>query len=194
MRRSVFVATLLLALPAIAGGDNLPKGLLALEGYPAPALELPDTEGEIYSLREARGHWAFVHFWASWCGPCRREMPAIQALVQDMRDTSLEFVLVNTAEDGDTIWSFLASVAPELSTLMDPTGEVTAAWQPRGLPATYLVDPDGIVRYQALGGRPWNDPPYREFLEMLLEGQAGTGSIKGSTEPPKQSDRRLPDK
>ena len=76
-------------------------------------------------------------------------------------------LLVNTAEDEDTVFTFLAGVAPELHTLLDKDGLATEAWGPRGLPATYLVDPQGRVRYQALGGRPWDEPDYMNFLKAL---------------------------
>ncbi len=171
MRRALAgLAAMVVLSAAIAEGQQLqlPTGILALDGYPAPPLALEDINGNAFDLRQARGQWVFVHFWASWCVPCRREMPAIQSMAYVMEGAPLRIVLVNTAEDEDTIWSFLAAVAPELDTLMDRDGLVTEAWRPRGLPATYLVDPGGVVRYQALGGRPWNEPVYLDFLRKLI--------------------------
>lgn len=164
----LLLSALLLCGAALARAGDLPPGIIEVPGTPAPAFTLPDVDGQLHRLEQRPGHWTFVHFWASWCGPCRREMPAIERLAGQMADTSLELVLVNTAEDEDTIWTFLAGVAPGLETLMDRTGEVTEAWQPRGLPATYLVDPQGRIQYQALGGRPWDEPRYRRFLNGLL--------------------------
>lgn len=164
---AVLLALTVLGAPA-AEGPSRPTGILALGGHPAPPLALEDMDGNAFDLERARGQWVFVHFWASWCGPCRREMPAIQSMAGAMRETPLRIVLINTAEDEDTIWSFLAAVAPELDTLMDRDGLVTEAWKPRGLPATYLVDPGGMVRYQALGGRPWDEPVYLDFLRGLI--------------------------
>ena len=66
----------------------------------------------------------------------------------------------NTAEDEDTVFEFLSSYAPDMDCLLDLDGRVTEAWQPCGLPATYLVNPEGQIRYQALGGRPWDQPEY----------------------------------
>ena len=79
----------------------------------------------------------------------------------------LEVVLVNTAETEDEVFLFLGIVAPDLLPLMDIDGQVTEVWQPRGLPATYLVDPVGNIQYQALGGREWDKPVYLEFLRGL---------------------------
>ncbi len=152
---------------AFAQHDRLPGGLMLAGGHPAPNLRLGDMDGERFDLTELRGRWAFVHFWASWCGPCREEMPAIQRMAENLSDTPLAVVLVNTAETEDTVFSFLGIVAPALNTLLDTDGLVTAQWQPRGLPATFLVDPAGKIRYLALGGRPWDEKPYRDFLRAL---------------------------
>ena len=65
------------------------------------------------------------------------------------------------------LFEFLSEFAPDLSSYRDPDGEVTKAWKPRGLPVTYLIDPAGVVRYQALGGLPWDTGPHRRFLGQL---------------------------
>ncbi len=109
-----------------------------------------------------------VDFWASWCGPCREEMPTIQAIVDKFENSEMEIVLVNTAESGDTVFEFIAAVAPDLDPLVDVDGQVTELWQPRGLPATFFIDPDGKLQYLALGGREWNAPIYLNFLENLI--------------------------
>ena len=154
--------------PAAEQPVALPKGVRVYDAGAAPELRLADMDGVSFSLQgDGKGRWVFVHFWASWCGPCREEMPAIQRLARRLTPQQLLVVLINTAEDEDTIFSFLAETAPELSSLMDADGQATEAWQPRGLPATYLVDPQGLVRYQALGGRPWDQPEYLTFLERL---------------------------
>jgi len=132
-----------------------------------PPLQLDSLDGEAYDLGESQGRWRFVHFWASWCGPCRKEMPSIDRVTRLLDDNVIEFVLVNTAETEDSVFTFLGIVAPDLVPLLDSDGLATEAWQPRGLPATYLVDPDGLIQYQALGGREWEKPAYLEFLRSL---------------------------
>lgn len=168
----------LLASLALASGaesnDTLPKGILALDGRPAPPLKLLSLDEESFDLAQHRGHWVMVHFWAAWCGPCRREMPKIQAIIPRFEPTKLKIVLVNTAESEDTVFSFLGSVAPDLGTLMDTDGLVTERWQPRGLPASFFVDPQGNLRYLALGGRAWQDKAYLGFLQQLV--RAGKGN------------------
>ena len=158
-------------LLALATGQSiaheLPKGIIQQDARPAPPLKLSDMDGNFSELGQFKGKWVFVHFWASWCGPCRREMPTLKDMMDAMGGENFHVILINTAEDEDTVFSFMAAVAPELNTLMDVDGLVTEAWKPRGLPATYLVDPDGNIRYQALGGRPWNDSAYIGFLKKI---------------------------
>jgi len=166
-RAAVYACLWFAALPALAA-DPLPKGLLALDGRAAPPLVLNDLDGERWDISAARGRWLFVHFWATWCGPCRKEMPTIQAIVPQFDATQLEIVLINTAETEDTVFAFLAEVAPDITPLMDSDGLVTEQWQPRGLPATFFVDPQGRLQYLALGGRPWDSPEYLEFVQRLV--------------------------
>jgi len=160
-------AVLFATISVTAWATELPPGVMRIAGTPAPALQLDDLDGEPYDLAETHGHWRFVHFWASWCGPCRREMPSIQKMIALLEDSDIEFLVINTAETEDEVFTFLGIVAPELVPLMDTDGLVTEAWQPRGLPASYLVDPEGRIQYQALGGREWEQPAYLDFLRGL---------------------------
>lgn len=160
------VALGVLLLSFIAEAVELPEGIITLDGRPAPALKLTDLDGKVTDLATLRGRWVMVHFWASWCTPCRRELPAIAAMAKT-RPESLALVMVNTAETDDEVFAFLSAVASELTTLLDRDGRVTERWQPRGLPSTYFVDPQGRLRYLALGGRPWDSPAYQRFLAGL---------------------------
>lgn len=152
-----------------ANSINSPPGLLSLNSQAAPDIHLQDIDGELYQLKNDRGSVIFVHFWASWCGPCRKEMPAIQRMWDILKKEGLKIALINTAENEDTVFSFLATYAPDIRPLMDRDGQVTEKWQPRGLPATYIVDQKGNLRYQALGGRPWDTKTYLDFLRQLLK-------------------------
>jgi thiol-disulfide isomerase/thioredoxin len=167
-RLFLLLCCLLLPGPAWpADAPPLPPGIMAVDGIPAPALRLNSIDGDPYDLAGSRGQWVFVHFWATWCGPCKREMPAIQRMINRLQTRQIEFVMVNTAEAEDEVFAFLAAVAPDVTPLMDTQGLMTDLWQPRGLPASFLVDPQGRIRYQALGGRKWDTAPYLEFLRRL---------------------------
>ena len=154
------------AAPACAE-STVPGGIIKLDGSSAPALRLKDMDGEEYNITQSTGKWVFVHFWAAWCGPCRREMPTVQKMHDLIKDVPIDIVLINTAEDDDTVFSFLSTVAPNMISLMDRDGTVTERWQPRGLPATFLVSPRGTLEYIALGGRTWDKPEFLNFLKQL---------------------------
>ena len=158
---------LLLSTNSIAGPLEPPKGIRHYETGTAPGFTLADMDGETFTLESARGKWVFLHFWASWCGPCREEMPAIQKMQEQLKDDQWVMVLVNTAENEDTIFSFLGEIGMDMSSLMDRDGLVTEKYKPRGLPTTILIDPKGKVQYQAIGGREWHQPVYIEFLHQL---------------------------
>ncbi|VAW57716.1 hypothetical protein MNBD_GAMMA07-2596 [hydrothermal vent metagenome] len=157
----------ILSLNQTFADKKLPHGIIKLDGRLAPSLMLKDMDGETFDLSKSRGKWAFVHFWATWCGPCRKEMPTIQKIISQYKGTNLDIVVVNTAETEDIVFSFLGLLAPDVNSLLDEDGLVTEQWQPRGLPATYFVDPQGKLQYLALGGRTWDKPAYIQFLNQF---------------------------
>lgn len=178
MSRSILISVqsfvLMLGLLMVLMPDNaaakeikLPFGIREYNIGLAPNFKLEDIDGQMFDLKSTRGRWVFLHFWASWCGPCREEMPTIQTLSETIDEDKLHFVLVNTAEDEDTIFKFLGVVAPNLTSMMDVDGQITEIWKPRGLPTTFLIDPEGKVRYQAIGGREWGQSVYSQFVQSL---------------------------
>jgi len=156
----------------ITASEKLPEppaGILKLSPFPVPNMQLQDIDGEAFNIKETKDHWVFVHFWASWCSPCRKEMPAIQKMYKKLEKQGLKIALINTAEDEDTIFNFIGIYAPDIRALMDNDGQITEKWKPRGLPATYIVDRKGVVQYQALGGRPWDNQAHINFLLKLIQ-------------------------
>ena len=147
---------------------KVPFGIRHYDIGQAQIFSLKDIDGEKFVLEEARGNWIFLHCWASWCGPCREEMPTIQKLADSLKDDNFKIVMINTAEDEDTIFEFLGTIDVEVNTLMDADGQVTEVWKPRGLPTTFLINPRGEVKFQAIGGREWHKPEYINFLRQLL--------------------------
>lgn len=147
--------------------EILPPGLMPQSAKPAPPLVVKDLDGKPIDLKTLRGRWVMVHFWASWCGPCRKELPSLQHMRSTLGERVPALIMVNTAEPEEQVFAFLPTVAPDLNTYLDPDGSATERWQPRGLPSTFLVDPSGDIRYLALGGRAWDSPTYLTFLKKL---------------------------
>lgn len=164
-----FCLVMVLLHSAISHAGELPRGIIHLDGQSAENFSIEDSDGNVYQLKQSKGKWVFLHFWASWCGPCRKEMPVISRLQSQLKGQPIDIVLINTAEDEDTIFSFLGSVSPELQSYMDKDGDLTELWAPRGLPTTFFIDPTGKKRYLALGGRPWDKPEYQAFLKSLFK-------------------------
>jgi len=152
-RHLLFVIISCLSATLNATEIEPPFGIRHYAIGPAENFNLPDIDGENFQLDSTRGRWVFLHFWASWCGPCREEIPAIQHLADTFDDDTLAIVMINTAEDEDTIFTFLSATDVDINSLMDMDGLVTEVWKPRGLPTTFLINPEGEVKYQAIGGR-----------------------------------------
>ncbi|MBL4712374.1 MAG: TlpA family protein disulfide reductase [Gammaproteobacteria bacterium] len=170
MKQLLFVMTILFStlVNADSVNTNPPFGIRNYDIGNAPDFTLLDIDDKAFTLSETRGHWIFLHFWASWCGPCREEMPTIQKLADILQKENLKIIMVNTAEDEDTIFEFLAAIDVDLTNLMDADGLVTETWKPRGLPTTFLINPKGEIKYQAIGGREWDKPEYIKFLKQLV--------------------------
>lgn len=164
----VFVLSFFSSLSLGAGNSNVPFGIRHYDTGSAQNFSLNDIDGKKYELKNSKGNWVFLHFWASWCGPCREEMPAIQQLADKMKGEKFQIIMINTAEDEDTVFEFLASINVELNSLLDVDGQVTEVWKPRGLPTSFLINPEGKVKYQAIGGREWGSPIYVNFLKNIL--------------------------
>lgn len=169
---TVFVLSIFVSLSINASSSKVPFGIRHYDIGSAKNFTLNNIDGEPFELKHSKGRWVFLHFWASWCGPCREEMPAIQQLADKMKGEKFQIVIINTAEDEDTIFEFLASINVDLNSLMDVDGLVTEVWKPRGLPTSFLINPNGEVKYQAIGGRDWVSPDYIDFLKKLLKADA----------------------
>jgi len=168
MKKTFLMLIFLCVANTVFAENDLPFGIRHYDIGQAKSFELEDMDGENFSLDETRGRWVFLHFWASWCGPCREEMPTIQSLIESMSTKKMKFVLVNMAENEDDIFTFMSGIDVEINSLLDTDGLVTEVWKPRGLPTTFLINPQGQVKYQAIGGREWNKPEYVRFLKTLL--------------------------
>lgn len=143
--------------------------------YPELPLQTPDyydwslktLDGESVPVADFRGKVLFLNFWATWCGPCRSEMPSIQRLYDTMKDTpGLAFVFVSN-EEAETVNSFLNKEGYSFPVyLLDkmPVAELT----PRGIPATYILTPDGRLAFQHAGAAAWDTEKTAAFLKALL--------------------------
>lgn len=137
-------------------------------GRAAPALELMDLDGRAHDLKTQRGKVVLVNFWATWCEPCREEMPSIQRLRDRMSAKGLAILLVNVDEPEARVRRYLQDTRIDLPNVMDRGKRVTGQWAVKVLPSTFLVGPDGRVRYRVIGDMDWNSERAAQVIERLL--------------------------
>jgi thiol-disulfide isomerase/thioredoxin len=148
----------------------------------APDFTLGDMDGESYSLSDYRGKVVMVNFWATWCPPCRRELPSMEALYQAFRDEPFTVLAINQWESPDHVFAYMGQleVFPGFPILFDRDSAVSQTFGIKGLPTTVLIDKRGRVVYRAVGGRDFNHAEVRAIIRKLLAddvtGSAGTPS------------------
>ena len=147
--------------------------LKAWTGGPAPALALKDTEGVAHRLAAYGGKVVIVNFWATWCEPCRDEMPSLNRLKRSLDGKPVAFLAVNLGEGEGRIAEFLKGVPVEFPVLLDRDGEASKAWNVRLLPATFILSRGGRIRYSSAGERDWADAAVRAKIDALLQERPG---------------------
>ena len=155
---------LLLSLSVSACSEQL---LTPYKGpQPAPDFELVDVDGDKHRLSDYRGKPLIINFWATWCPPCREEMPSMNRAWHKVKDT-VSMLAINVGEDEDTIFIFSADYPIDFPVLLDSSGAVIREWPVKGLPTTFVLDREGNIRYTAVGAREWDDDALLEIVKGL---------------------------
>jgi thiol-disulfide isomerase/thioredoxin len=154
-----------LAFAAAAGAAELKPWT----GGATPPLVLQDLHGRTHRLADYRGKVVLVNFWATWCEPCREEMPSIERLRQSLAGKPFEVLAVNIGEPLGRIERFLEKMPLGFPVLLDRDSGAAKAWKARVVPATFLVGPDGRIRYVHYGELDWSSEPVRKRVAELLE-------------------------
>lgn len=139
----------------------------ARPGHRAPAFSLVSIDGTQTSLSDFEGKWVLVNFWATWCGPCRQEMPALSDWA-NAHQPDAAVLAVNLSEDRGTVARFAEEYRLQFPVLLDPGGEAHDSYRVQGAPSTYLVDPAGQVV------QVWLGPLKASDFERLTEMTGGT--------------------
>lgn len=157
---AAFVFNALMAGLLFAESHNLPP----VKPFKAADFSLKGEDGKQYSLSQFRGKLVVINFWATWCPPCREEMPSMERAWQKLKNSNIVFLAINVGETEDEIFPFLASYPVSFPLPMDINGELVKQYPVVGLPTTYIVSAKGMVTHKAVGTRSWDHP---ELIRQL---------------------------
>ena len=160
--RSLCLAALA-ALPALASNVATLRA-----GAPAPAFQLGSSDGKQVSLDSFKGKIVLVNFWASWCGPCRKEMPILEQLNRQYHNKGVALLGVNVEPDSAAATDWLKATPVSFPILFDVDSKVSKLYQVEGMPNTVILDRKGNVRYIHRGYQPGAENEYLDQIRALI--------------------------
>jgi peroxiredoxin len=136
----------------------------------APNFFLEDLKGKKLELRNFKGKVVFLNFWATWCGPCKEEMPSIEALYQQFKEKDFVFLTISVDYEGKKpVKEFIEKQRYTFPVLLDPKCETLDLYKVKGIPTTILIDKNKKMIGKAIGPRNWKSPEVISLLNLLLE-------------------------
>ncbi|MFZ5923274.1 MAG: peroxiredoxin family protein [Chloroflexota bacterium] len=175
-RRTIFIFILLLgAAWTFASRDPSAAGTAAgisapQQGFEAPDFTLQNLDGEPVALSDLRGQAVLVNFWATWCPPCKAEMPAIQKVYDEYKAEGFTVLAVNMSFQDDTgnIPGFMAEYGLDFPVLLENSGQVAKTYLIRSLPTSFFIDREGVIQEVVVGG-PMAEALLRARIEAILK-------------------------
>jgi len=168
-RRVVVIAALAAVLSAVPGGAWAAGGTLKpWSGGATPPLALRDLEGREHKLADYKGKVIVLNFWATWCDPCREEMPAMQRLQDKLAGKPFVILAVDYGEGAPRVKDFLKNVPVRFTMLLDRDTAAATAWKVKVLPTSLVIDPQQKVRFVAVGDIGWDTAPVENEIMKLL--------------------------
>jgi peroxiredoxin len=139
------------------------------DSTPAPDFTLKSRSGENIKLSELRGNVVMVNFWASWCGPCRQEMPLLQQLYERYQGMGFTLLGINVDEQPAAAQKMLKEIPVNFPILYDSSNKVSKQYQVKAMPSTFMVDRDGNIRYLHKGYKAGYEDDYQQQIRALLK-------------------------
>ncbi len=159
---SFLILACCLALFVTACGESP----VASVGKPAPDFDTIDMEGKIWSLSKLKGQVVFVNFWATWCAPCREEMPSMERLYAKLPKDKFKMVALFNNDQPALVKDFVAKLGLTMPILDDQKNLIGIKYGLTGLPETFIIDKQGVIREKFIGPAEWDSP---ESVEMLTK-------------------------
>lgn len=166
-RRYLSVALLACAL-ALAVAPATSRATAAAASHPAPDFTLTLADGRKMSLAQLRGQVVMINFWASWCGPCRTEMPLLDAMYRKYKPMGFTLVAVNVEPDSKEAQAFLRDVPVSFPIAYDNDSKMTKLFDVQGMPSSIIIDRRGNARVVHKGYRPGDENEYLDNIRMLI--------------------------
>lgn len=157
--------------PSSWSADAAPVQAIQLpkQSVPAPDFSLPALDGSVFSLHDARGHVVLLHFWATWCVSCRREMPGVDAFWHQAKKKGWVLLAVNVDRgSSERVAAFVSSLGLKLPILLDADGTVRQRYHVRMLPTTYVIGRSGRILGRFFGEREWMHADMMSALDSLV--------------------------
>lgn len=165
---SILIAGVVVLFYTGKKGADLPQSK-AIVGFRAPDLALKDSSGKDYNLTGQKGRVLFLNFWASWCEPCRTEMPSIQALYARFKDDKrFQMLTVLYKDDYSKAANYMKENGFQFPLFLDPDSKTATAYGITGVPETYILDKNGILKKRILGPEDWNSTRVVSFVNGLI--------------------------
>lgn len=176
----ILLTVLALPVPSLAAQPSRdaedPSRALTAAGFQLPAkpltatdFTLPSLDGTDISLSSYRGKVVLLNFWATWCPPCRAEMPSMETLYRRLAPDGFEIVAVDLQEPEDVVRNYITDNGHTFPVLLDRNGSAGRTYAVRGIPTSYLIGRDGTVLAMTVGGRDWMAPSVLKAIESLLD-------------------------
>ncbi|MCU7948037.1 MAG: TlpA family protein disulfide reductase [Candidatus Thiodiazotropha sp. (ex Cardiolucina cf. quadrata)] len=134
---------------------------------PANDFSLPDLTGKIHQITDYRGKAYILNFWATWCAPCIKEMPALERAAEILQEQEILVLTVNSGETRQEIEKFINKTPINLPILLDGNSKVMDKWKVLALPTSYIIDVEGMVVARVVGGQEWDDPSLLTQIRAL---------------------------
>ena len=160
---AILVGGLLVWLGRVEDPESLVGKPAPRRGAPAPTFTLQDLDGNTHNLTDYEGQVVIINFWATWCEPCREEMPDLQEIYDDYRDDGLVILGINADEPVDTVTAFVDEYNIDFPILLDTRPNVTRSYEVQAYPSTFFVDRDGRIRVDTYSG-----PLTASFIESQV--------------------------
>lgn len=149
-------------------GSAYGRELSPYPGGATPPLALKDLSGKLHKLENYRGKVVLINFWATWCPPCRAEMPSMQRLKEAMAGKPFVILAVDMGETEQDVKAFLEEVKVDFPILMDKDGKALNAWKVFAFPTSYVLDTKGKIRYGLHGSTEWDGSDAMGKIKALL--------------------------